>query len=109
MNKIMAMGAAGAVATAAILGAAAPASAQMGPWWWHHPHYHHYYNYGPGPAIGAGILGFAAGAAIAGAAQDRSYASEDGHTAACEDAYRSYDVRTDTYLGYDGVRHYCQL
>jgi hypothetical protein len=108
MNKIIALGAAGAVALTAVFGAVAPANAQMGPWWWYRPHYHHYY-YGPGPAIGAGILGFAAGAAIAGAARDRAYVSGDDHIAACEEAYRSYDVRTDTYLGYDGLRHYCEL
>lgn len=111
MNRLIAIGSALAVAAGVSLAAAAPASAQMGPWWWHnHHHYYHGY-YGPGPAIGAGILGFAAGAAIAGAANnDRVYVSGDrDHVTACEDAYRSYDVRTDTYLGYDGNRHYCEL
>jgi hypothetical protein len=54
-------------------------------------------------------LGFAAGAALANSARANSYAVGDGHVAACEDAYRSYDPRTDTYLGYDGMRHYCEL
>jgi len=68
-----------------------------------------------GHRIGAGIvggfLGFAAGAAVAGAianSRDRSY-GYDSHVARCYDRYRSYDARTDTYLGYDGRRHYCNL
>lgn len=31
------------------------------------------------------------------------------HIQRCEDRFRSYDRRTDTYLGYDGDRHYCTL
>ena len=105
MKRIIAL--VGAVAMIGVTALTA-APAQAAPWWWYnHPHYHTYW--GPGPAIGAGILGFAAGAAIAGAARDRAYAYEGDHVAACEDAYRSYDPRTDTYLGYDGYRHYCEL
>src|SRR4051794_17664117 len=68
--------------------------------------------------LAAGIFGFAAGALIAGAAAnsdddeviyDDQAMNDDDHIAACEDAYRSYDLRTDTYLGYDGYRHQCQL
>lgn len=43
----------------AVLGAAAPASADP----WHHGYYHH--GVGPGVAVGAGLLGLAVGAAIA--------------------------------------------
>ncbi|NGP19051.1 BA14K family protein [Devosia aurantiaca] len=31
------------------------------------------------------------------------------NVAACQARYRSYDVRTNTFLGYDGVRHPCNL
>lgn len=31
------------------------------------------------------------------------------HVARCEARFRSYDWRTDTYLGYDGDRHRCRL
>jgi hypothetical protein len=106
MNKIITLGTAAVVAAGLTLGVAAPASAA--PPWWYHRH-HHAYGWAPGPAIGAGILGFAAGAALANSARANSYAIGDGHVAACEDAYRSYDPRTDTYLGYDGMRHYCEL
>src|SRR3569833_214959 len=107
MRKIIALASAAVMLGVTSLAAVAPALAA--PWWWYnHPHYHHYWG-GPGPALGAGLLGFAAGAAIAGAAQDRAYADSDDHVSACQDAYRSYDYRTVTYLGFDGMRHYCQL
>jgi hypothetical protein len=31
----------------------------------------------------------------------------NAHVAWCEDRYRSYNPRTDMYLGYDGDYHYC--
>jgi hypothetical protein len=31
------------------------------------------------------------------------------HVELCEDRYVSYDRRTDTFLGFDGDRHYCSL
>jgi hypothetical protein len=116
MNKIMTIGSAAVLALAVGAAAVTPANAQPFPWWYHHHHYNHWV--GPGPAIGAGILGFAAGAALASSARDRDYgyygdgprfASNGDHIAACQDQYRSYDIRTDTYLGYDGDRHYCEL
>ena len=109
MHKIIATGAALAVAAAAALSATAPASAQpYNPWWYHHHHVYHggYYHgggWGPGAGLAAGVLGFAAGAAIANGISHNG----DGHEAACYRAYRSYDARTDTYLGYDGYRHPC--
>ena len=100
MKKLIAGGIAAVLALS--LSAAVVAPAQAFPY---HRHYHGSYWGGPGPAIGAGILGFAAGAAIAGAAQS----NHRGHVDACLSAYRSYDPRTDTYLGYDGYRHRCML
>ena len=31
------------------------------------------------------------------------------HRERCEDRYRSYDPWTDTFLGFDGDRHFCRL
>jgi hypothetical protein len=106
MKKLIAGGVAAVLALG--LSAAIVAPANAAPYWWYHHHYHGGYWGGPGPAIGAGILGFAAGAAIAGAAAN-ARAADDDHIQACLDAYRSYDPRTDTYLGYDGYRHRCML
>jgi hypothetical protein len=101
MKKLIAGGVAAVLALG--LSAAVVAPAQAAPW--HHHHHYHGGYWGPGPAIGAGILGFAAGAAIAGAAES----SHRDHVDACFAAYRSYDPRSDTYLGYDGYRHRCRL
>jgi hypothetical protein len=35
------------------------------------------------------------------------YRVADDHVAYCLDRYRSYDVETDSFLGYDGYRHRC--
>ena len=63
-------------------------------------------------ALAAGFLGFVLGAAIAGSANDRSYAttrlSDQSWTANCTRRYRSFDARSGTYLGFDGYRHYCR-
>ena len=32
----------------------------------------------------------------------------DAHVRWCQSRYRSYDVRTDTYMGYDGYRRRCR-
>jgi hypothetical protein len=37
----------------------------------------------------------------------RYYRVADDHVAYCLDRYRSYDVETDSFLGYDGYRHRC--
>ena len=67
----------------------------------------------------AGILGLAIGAFIAGAivngSKKPSSAAPDtarldrGHVARCYARYKSYDERTDTFMGYDGHRHLCNL
>jgi hypothetical protein len=101
MKKLIAGGVAAILALGLSAAVVAPANAAP---YWYYPHHHYYRGWGPGPAIGAGILGFAAGAAIAGAAADHR-----GHVDACFSAYKSYDPRTDTYLGYDGYRHRCEL
>ena len=70
---------------------------------WYRDHYRHR-DFRADNAV-AGLFGFAAGV-IAG-----SVANGGGgtHVAVCEDRYRSYDRRSDTYLGYDGIRHDCML
>lgn len=72
-----------------------------------------------GAAIGAGIAGFAAGTFLGGAlASEPRYYGPDYYAYEprrqygpsvrwCMDHYRSYDLRTRTYLGYDGRRHPC--
>jgi hypothetical protein len=68
----------------------------------------------------AGIFGLAIGAIIAGAIangnnnsrvpNDRVVGRLDrGHIARCYARYKSYDERTDTFMGYDGIRHACNL
>ena len=34
---------------------------------------------------------------------------DDDHVQACFARYRSYDPRSDTYMGYDGLRHRCRV
>ena len=50
--------------------------------------------------LAAGLFGFAVGAAVTGALGNTS-----DHVRACQNRYRSYSARTDTFLGYDGSRH----
>lgn len=72
-----------------------------------HRHYGHRY-YGRrdyyGPAVAAGIIGLTAGAIAAGAANANAYDRDDEY---CASRFRSYDPRSGTYLGYDGLRHAC--
>jgi hypothetical protein len=90
-------------ATAAI--AITPADAQ---WRRHHRHHHGYYG-------GAALGGFAAGAILGGAlAAQRPYYYAPGPVygrgdadAYCFSRFKSYDPRSGTYLGYDGLRHPC--
>ena len=56
----------------------------------------------------AAIFGFAAGA-LTGAIISGGANVGSGNTAACAARYRSYDARTNTFLGYDGMRHACRL
>jgi hypothetical protein len=107
MKKIVSLISVAALAAIVSLSAAAPSSAAP----WHR-------GYGPGIGFAAGVVGFMAGAAAASAAAHNSYYGHRfvgaggvwrAHEAACYDSYKSYDARSDTYLGYDGYRHYCEL
>lgn len=70
--------------------------------------------------IASGILGFTFGAAIGSIIANGNNTrggdvvigranNYDSHVSACYDRYRSYDAETDTYMGFDGVRHRCRL
>jgi hypothetical protein len=88
---------------------------------WNNSDYNSFYrsNRAGLDSVAAGLFGFTFGAIVAGALVDqnnrnqRSIVSYDGdwdaHVDACYDEFRSYDERTDTYLGYDGDRHRCRL
>ncbi len=70
-------------------------------------------------SIASGILGFTFGAAIGSIIANENNGrggvvigranGYDSHASACYARYRSYDARTDTFMGYDGVRHRCRL
>ena len=61
-------------------------------------------------ALIAGIIGFALGAAIVGSQQqaEKARTADQSWDSYCAKKYRSYDRRSRTYMGGDGVRHYCQ-
>ncbi|GGE43289.1 hypothetical protein GCM10007276_20700 [Agaricicola taiwanensis] len=64
-----------------------------------------------GAAVAAGVVGLAAGVLAGQALAQPRYAPAPAYSdrhAYCYSKYRSYDARTGTYLGYDGLRHYCQ-
>jgi hypothetical protein len=71
-------------------------------------------------SIATGVFGFAAGAIVGGALANSNNNSGqrviqlqgsdyDAHVAACYNRYRSYDEESNTFLGYDGLRHQCTL
>ena len=64
----------------------------------------HQNDRGFGSNFAAGLFGFAVGAAMTGALGNTS-----SHVRACQSRYRSYNMRTDTFLGYDGIHHACRL
>lgn len=92
-----------------------------GYWFWGDREYDAFYyrNRSNLEPLVAGILGLAIGAIIAGAIANgnkRAPAAnpaptrlDRGHVARCYARYKSYDERTDTFMGYDGYRHPCNL
>lgn len=58
------------------------------------------------------LLGFALGAAVVDTRERQSIArsrlNDPGWIAYCARKYHSFDPYTGTYLGYDGLRHYCR-
>jgi BA14K-like protein len=80
---------------------------------WNESRYHDWYgrhrhDFGPADAAAA-VFGFVAGAAAGAISGGMNGATTGSHRAACDARYRSYDWRTDTFMGYDGQRHYCRL
>lgn len=57
-----------------------------------------------GLGVGALLGATVPNAIVGGGGRDVTY-----HVQRCASRYRSYDSRTDTYLGYDGYRHRCRL
>jgi hypothetical protein len=88
--------------------------------WRRRGHYRYrggYYRRDRGGEIAAGVLGGLALGAMVGAATAAppppayyapGYAADSDWIAYCSSKYRSFDPRTGTYLGYDGLRHPCQ-
>jgi len=70
---------------------------------------------GGGGAAAAGVIGLAGGLIAAGIAEEaekkaaaEAQASEQAHIDDCLRRYKSYNPRTDTYIGPDGQRHQCR-
>ena len=83
--------------------------------YWNRGRYWNNWNYRPwGWGLGAGILGFAAGAALANSYDD-NYVNQQvivvdsNHVIRCQARYRSYNPQTDMFLGFDGQFHVCRL
>ena len=90
---------------------------------WRDRDYNRFYSSRRGnlDSIASGLFGFTFGAilgsAIANSANSgsgnnvviRNDRAWDAHVDRCETRFRSYDVASDTYLGYDGIRHPCRL
>ncbi|ANT52014.1 BA14K family protein [Mesorhizobium amorphae] len=88
------------VAAATLAGTVQPSAA--------HGHHHHREI---GIGIAAGVGGFVLGSLLS--QQPRPVYVEDygesRHVRRCLARYASYDPYSDTYVGYDGYRHYCRL
>lgn len=96
-----------------------PHARQCGDWKMNHAHWGnsqyqgfyraHQNDSGFGGNVVAGLFGLAIGTAVGSALENGADSGDGAHIRACQSAYRSYDARTDTYLGYDGARHLCQV
>jgi hypothetical protein len=78
---------------------------------WAHNYQHRRGDHGDDTsAIIAGIIGFALGAAIVGSQQqaEKARTADESWDAYCARKYRTYDRHSRTYMGVDGLRHYCQ-
>lgn len=69
--------------------------------------YYHRRHRGHGAAVAAGVAGLAIGA-MAADANARAYRGGGARSKQwCANRYRSYDWRSGTFMGYDGVRRRC--
>jgi hypothetical protein len=82
--------------------------------WKHHRRHHGHHNnnnwpyYGLAFGLGYG-LGYGGGYGYDDGYYGNHYYSGGGdHVQWCLNRYRSYNPRTDTYMGYDGYRHRCR-
>ncbi len=90
---------------------------------WHDSDYNRFYHSRRSGLdnIASGLFGFGFGAILGSAIANSNNRGGDrligpvgggnysSHVQACFDRYRSYDERTDSFMGYDGVRHRCNL
>ena len=80
-----------------------------------HHHHHHHGGFFPGAFAGAYASSYYGPSYYGTSYYDDSYYDEPvvavapggDDVAYCRQRYRSYDVRTGTYLGFDGLRHPC--
>jgi len=89
-----------------------PRSSQCSDWQtnhsrWSNSQYQTFYrshqrDNGFGGSAVAALFGVALGSALV-------HAGSTTHVTACQNAYRSYSVQSDSYLGYDGARHLCRI
>lgn len=70
-------------------------------------HYHHGYRRYGDWWVPPALFGLFVGSAIVGAANDGYYGNSSAHVRWCEQRYRSYDRRSDTYQPYNGPRRRC--
>jgi len=68
--------------------------------WYRHRHHGNDNN----DSAAALFLGLAAGTVVGGLAAS---GGGNSHVQACAARYRSYDVASDTFVGFDGYRHQC--
>ena len=57
----------------------------------------------------AAVAGLALGAIIGGEIANSNHGYGGSHVQRCANRYRSYDPRTDTYIGRDGNYYYCRM
>lgn len=89
---------------------------------WHDSDYNRFYRSRRSglDSVASGLFGFGFGAILGGAIAnsnnngngDRLIGPVHGgtsHVQACFNRFRSYDQRSDTYMGFDGIRHRCNL
>ena len=91
-----------------------PRASQCNDWQMNHTHwsnnqYQSFYRFhrndsGFGGSAVAGLFGLAIGALAVGALDNSS-----AHVRICQSTYRTYDLRSDTYFGFDGSRHFCRV
>lgn len=89
---------------------------------WNDNDYNRFYNSRRSSvdSISSGLFGFTFGAAIGSIIANGNNNNSgngvvyrggnyDAHVQACYSRYRSYDEETDSFMGFDGIRHRCNL